>query len=475
MELLIPLVPPSQMPLYEQIYHYIIGEIRSGVLKAGDRLPSTRTLAEHLKVSRSTTQMAYDQLLAEGYLDAQPYRGYFVTKIDELVEGGPVSEPFMETSESKQSDCRIDFSPRGIDLDSFPYNTWRKLSRNTLVDDNKGMFQSGNHQGEPGLRETIRGYLHSARGVRCSAEQIIVGAGSEYLLMLLSQLLGKNVRIAMENPTYKQAYRVFNSLGYPVCPIEMDENGMNPDLLEKSGADVAYVMPSHQFPTGVVMPVGRRQELLRWAENPAERYIIEDDYDSEFRYKGKPIPALQGMDRSGRVIYLGTFSKCIAPAIRVSYLVLPVQLLKRYREQAGFYASTVSRIDQNILYQFLSQGYFERHLNRMRAVYKAKHDALMAAVKPLEEYFEIQGEYAGIHILMTEKGTQFGEEWLMEQARRAGVRVYGLSSYYIHPEHNHRRATVVLGYANLNEEEIREGIQLLEGAWIRGREGDNGI
>lgn len=464
MELLIPLDARLAKPLYEQIYAHIRGEIRSGGLKAGDRVPSTRILAEHLKVSRSTTQMAYDQLLAEGYIESRPYRGYFVARMEELVEAGLEKEDVMETSEPAPSGSRVDFSPRGIDLDSFPYNTWRKLSRNTLVDDNKEMFHSGNHQGEPGFREAIRSYLHSARGVNCSAEQIIVGAGSEYLLMLLSQILGQNRRIAMENPTYKQAYRVFHSLGYPVCPVEMDSFGMEPELLERSGADVAYVMPSHQFPTGIVMPVGRRQELLKWAAAGADRYLIEDDYDSEFRYKGKPIPALQGMDHMGRVIYLGTFSKCIAPAIRVSYLVLPMELLKRYREHTGFYASTVSRIDQNILYQFLAQGHFERHLNRMRAIYKAKHDTLLAAIRPLEQDFDISGEYAGIHILMTGKRGQQEEE-LIRRAAEAGVRVYGLSSYYIHPEHNLHPATVVLGYASLSMEQIDAGARLLLDCW----------
>lgn len=464
MELLIPLDSRSKKPLYEQIYSHIRTEIRSGALKAGDRLPSTRVLAEHLKVSRSTTQMAYDQLLAEGYMEARPCRGYFVSHLEELVETGPSGEKEMETTAQPDAGWLVDFSPRGIDLDSFPYHVWRKLSRNTLVDDNKEMFHSGNHQGEPGLREAIRSYLHSARGVNCGPEQIIVGAGSEYLLMLLYQILGGKRVIAMENPTYKQAYRVFQSLGCEVCPVEMDTNGMEPEILAESGADVAYVMPSHQFPTGIVMPVGRRQELLRWAAEEPGRYIIEDDYDSEFRYRGKPIPALQGMDRSGRVIYLGTFSKCIAPAIRVSYLVLPMQLLKRYRSQTSFYASTVSRIDQNILYQFLSQGYFERHLNRMRAIYKTKHDTLMEQIEPLRDRFEIRGENAGIHILLTAKNGE-SEQSLIRKAEIAGVKVYGLSSYFIHPEHNHRPSTVILGYASLDEAQIEEGVRLLLECW----------
>lgn len=464
MELLIPLDSRSKKPLYEQIYSHIRAEIRNGSLKAGERLPSTRVLAEHLKVSRSTTQMAYDQLLAEGYMEARPCRGYFVSHLEELVETGATGTGEMETTVESDAGWRVDFSPRGIDLDSFPYHVWRKLSRNTLVDDNKEMFHSGNHQGEPGFREAIRSYLHSARGVNCSPEQIIVGAGSEYLLMLLSQILEGRHVIAMENPTYKQAYRVFQSLGYEVCPVEMDANGMEPELLAECGANVAYVMPSHQFPTGIVMPVGRRQELLKWAQKAPDRYIIEDDYDSEFRYRGKPIPALQGMDRNGRVIYLGTFSKCIAPAIRVSYLVLPPSLLVRYRSQTSFYASTVSRIDQNILYQFLSGGHFERHLNRMRAIYKTKHDLLLEQVEPLRKQFEIRGEHAGLHILLTSR-SGVPEKALIRKAAEAGVRVYGLNSYFIHPEHNHRPSTVVLGYASLSEEQIVDGIHLLKTCW----------
>jgi len=467
MELLVPVDSRDAKPLYEQIYAHIRGEIRGGALRPGQRLPSTRILAEHLKVSRSTTQMAYEQLLAEGYIESVPCKGYFVAQMEELVEVEPGSAGEMQMADGNpkeaQSGIRIDFSPWGIDLESFPYNTWRKLSKNTLVDDNREFFHSGDHQGEPGFREAIRSYLHSARGVRCSADQIIIGAGSEYLLMLLSQILGPGRRIAMENPTYMQAYRVFCSVGYQACPVPMDASGMDPKRLAESGADVAYVMPSHQFPTGIVMPVGRRQELLRWAasgENGKVRYVIEDDYDSEFRYKGKPIPALQGMDRRGNVIYLGTFSKAIAPAIRVSYMVLPPALLECYRQRSGFYASTVSRIDQNILYQFLAQGHFERHLNRMRAIYKSKHDVLLNAIRPLEDRFVIQGENAGIHILLTDRSGR-PEQELVRMAAAKGVKVYGSSGYYICPEPDRDFCTLVLGYAKLGEEEIRKGAGLL--------------
>lgn len=203
---------------------------------------------------------------------------------------------------------------------------------------------------------------------------------------------------------------------------------------------------------------------MKWAERKAGRYLIEDDYDSEFRYKGKPIPALQGMDCKDQVIYCGTFSKSIAPAIRVSYLVLPLPLLALYRERVGFYASTVSRIDQNILYQFMSQGHYERHLNRMRAVYKAKHDVLIGGLKPFESRFSISGEYAGLHVLLTDRQGE-GEAALIKAAEREGVRVYGMSGYFIHAEHNSLPATVVLGFANLKEEKIKEGLKLLRKAW----------
>lgn len=492
MELMIPLNTQDQRPLYEQIYQYIKNEIRTGNLRPMRQLPSTRDLAKSLKVSRSTTQLAYEQLVSEGYVESVPRKGYFTASLEGILPPVPTAggarsgaggtagkcqsgnaeskmagedwENTGESGEGENDGWTVDFSPRGIDLDSFPFSTWRRISRAVLREEEKELFLKGDSMGDLPLREALKEYLHAARGVNCRADQILVGAGSEYLLMLLSQLLGAKTRIAMENPTYKQAYRVLKGMGHPICPVDMDKNGLMTEALLGLPVSAVYVMPSHQFPTGIVMPVKRRQELLSWAERETGRYIIEDDYDSEFRYKGKPIPALQGMDRNDCVIYMGTFSKSIAPAIRIGYMVLPESLLKKYKKETQFYSSTVSRVDQRILSQFITGGFFERHLNRMREIYKGKHDILLSALKPLEKYFEIGGEFAGLHVLLTCKGERQEEE-LVKAAEQTGVKVYGLSGFFIHKEHERRKQTVILGYARLGEEEIREGAALLVKAW----------
>ena len=466
MELMVPIENKDSIPLYEQIYRYIKTEIRVGRLRAGSRLPSTRTLADNLHVSRSTTQLAYEQLLSEGYIEALPCRGYFVCQIEELVEvkyHGVPEEKEEKQEENENYNYKVDFSPRGIDLDSFPFNAWRKLSKNTLVDDNKDMFAVGNAQGEYSLRQVIRDYLHSARGVHCRPEQILVGAGSEYLLMLLSQLIGRSTGIALENPTYKQAFRVFESLGHPIFPVSMDEWGMKVKELEKTQARIAYVMPSHQYPTGIVIPIKRRQELLKWAKKQEGRYLIEDDYDSEFRYRGKPIPSLQSSDDRGKVIYIGTFSKAIAPAIRVSYMVLPETLLEVYRRDCSFYSCTVSRIDQRILNEFIRDGYFERHLNKMRMRYRAKHDQLLEGLEPFQKKFRISGEDAGLHLLLTAKGNVTEKE-LLDAAAAENVKVYGMSENMVASAAD--KATVLLGFGSMDEADMKEGLRRLQNAWL---------
>jgi GntR family transcriptional regulator/MocR family aminotransferase len=468
-ELNIPL-KEGQVPFYEQIYAFIVNEVRSGALPPATRMPSTRVLAANLGVSRSTTQSAYDQLVSEGYLEARPCRGYYIADMEWMTEiGAQVREDAAPeeadlAGEEPKEPKICDFSPRGIDVESFPYGIWRKLSRDVLSETRENLFNAGDSQGEPVLRKALASYLHSARGVNCGPEQIVVGAGNEYLLLLLSQFLGEERRIAMEDPTYKQAYRVFERNGYEVIPIPMDASGMSASALKKTAAGLAYVMPSHQYPTGVIMPIKRRMELLAWANKGAGRYLIEDDYDSEFRYRGKPIPALQGVETGDKVIYIGTFSRSIAPAIRISYMVLPKSLLKVYHEKCDFYASTVSRVDQHILARFLTEGHFERHLNKMRKVYRVKHDALLEELSALEPEIEVTGENAGIHLLLTSR-TGKSETWLEKEAAEAGVRVYGMSRNRIGETGKNEAGTVILGYASCSMEEIREGARMLARAW----------
>ena len=462
-ELTISLDPHRKTPLYEQIYGFIREEIRGGRIRAGERLPSARALSGYLSVSRSTVDLAYEQLVSEGYLESVPCKGYFVCEIEGLYRLDEKKEETKEDDAAEQMPFRYDFAVTGTAPGGFPQNSWKKISKEVLLDADDSLFQLGDAKGEHGLREAIRDYLHHARGVNCRTEQIIVGAGNDYLLMLLSMILGRGHKVAMENPTYISAYRCFAKLGYAMCTISMDEAGMRPAELEKSGADLAYIMPSHQFPMGMVMPMKRRMQLLAWASRENGRYLIEDDYDSEFRYRGKPIPSLQSSDEKGKVIYIGTFSKAIAPAIRVSYMVLPGDLLDIYRRDCSFYSCTVSRIDQRILNEFIRDGYFERHLNKMRMRYRAKHDLLLAGLEPFKKQFVISGEDAGLHLLLTAKGNVTEQE-LLERAAAEKVKAYGMSENMV--EATMRKATVLLGFGSIDEAEMQEGLRRLQKAWL---------
>lgn len=466
-ELMIPLHTKSEIPLYQQICEYIKTEIQCGHLRAGEKLPSSRALSKYLTVSRSTVELSYDQLVSEGYIEAVSCKGYYVCDIQGLYYPEKPSKEIFSTEKKQKSVVEekvlYDFALNGIDAQGFPYSAWQKLSRRVLGEADAEDFQLGDPCGESGFRKAVAEYLYQARGVHCSAEQIIIGAGNDYLLMLLGTILSRDKKVIMENPTYLTAYYDFLHMGFQVETINQDKGGIDCRELEKSSGDIVYVMPSHQFPMGTVMPLNRRMALLSWAGKRAERYIIEDDYDSEFRYKGKPIPALKGFDSHDCVIYIGTFSKSIAPSIRVSYMVLPNRLMERYRERKNLFSVTVSKVDQRILELFLKEGYYERHLNKMRGIYKSKHDILLKKLKEMPDICIPFGEYAGVHMLLVFQNG-LTEQEAVSLAAKEGIKVYGLSEYSILGDPKTSRS-VLLGYACMEEREISDAMDVLKRVW----------
>lgn len=462
-ELLIYLQHDSQKALYEQIYEYICQEITDGKISPGEKLPSTRLLAKSLQISRSTAEFAYDQLVAEGYITTRPRAGYYACDVSGLYnwKGNTLTERTEKISRKpEQKEYKIVFSPFRIDEEHFPFRVWQKASRSVNWEDDASFFHAGDSRGDEKLRVAISSYLHRARGVNCDPEQIVLGAGNEYLLLLLSQILGNNKVVAMENHTYIQAARTFENMEYMVSAVAMDESGMQMKQVRGMGADILYVMPSHQFPLGTIMPMKRRMELLQWALEEDDRYIIEDDHDSEFRYKGKPIPSLQGMDQSNRVVYIGTFSKSIAQSVRVSYMVLPKRLMDKYYTNCGFYSTTVPRMQQEVLYHFLEDGSFERHLNRMKNIYKSKQDYLLRLLKTEPWVKRVYGENAGLH-MNVEIHTQLTEKELIASAEERGVKLFGLTAYRLQETEREEVPTILLGYGNLSENQMEEGIRIL--------------
>lgn len=449
-----------------QLTNYMKQEILSGNIKPYEKLPSKRKLSSHLSLSINTVQAAYDQLKAEGYVESKPRSGLFVTSFKDELLSHPIRDlPITVPVKEKETEAEIDFYSGHVDLAHFPYSTWKKLSVQSLQESEAALFYYGDPQGERSLREAIVHYLFESRGVKCKADQVIIGAGTQYIISLLCMLIGKDKTYAFENPGFLRTKAVFRDQGVKTRPIRLDKEGIDVMQLQASQASVVYVTPSHQFPLGMVMPINRRMELLKWAQEE-EGYIIEDDYDSEYRYQGKPIPSLQGLDDHGRVIYLGTFSKALIPSIRISYMVLPPQLLQKYVDHFTIYQQTVSRLHQDTLFQFMREGHWQRHVNKMRTLYRKKHRTLIQAIKQyLGDHVTVVGEKAGLHIVLDVHLT-WSEKELVDRAREQGIKVYPLSVHYDDDIGQHE-SKVLLGFGSLSEEEIEKGILTLKKAWLR--------
>ncbi len=421
----------SDTPLYVQLYEYIREEIRSGRLEGGSRLPSSRAFSAYLSVSRSTIEMAYAQLDDEGYIRSKERSGYEVLKTE--IRTTP-STPKHNTMTENQDNAayRYDLRTSGVDSSKFPFTIWARLMRRMLLDHGGELLQSGPSQGILPLREAICEYLYQYRRVQAIPDQIVVGAGTETLLALLVQLLGMKKAYAVESPGFPRVEQILRNFGIKTVQIPVDERGLLVADLRNSNAQVAHVTPAHQFPTGAILSAGRRQELLQWASSAPERYIIEDDYDSEFRFSGSPVPSLQGMGGEDSVIYFYTFAQSLAPSLRIAYMVLPIPLVERFRAMFHGYACSVPSFEQFTLAEFLKQGYYERHLNRMRKVYRGRQQALAAALRaPGIRLGNLSG---GLYLILHVDpkilcGEDLTEEELWQRCIRRGIRITGMARY----------------------------------------------
>lgn len=455
-------LPNAQGPLYRQIYEAFRGRIQRGELRTGQKLPSKRALSAQLSVSLSTVETAYAQLISEGYVRSVPKSGLYVCPLDELMRVAPQAL-HKEASAAPQQRVLVDFSTGGVDVQAFPYNAWRRLLKQCFDECDPTLLTAAPAKGDEGLRHAVCHYLRQARGVQCEVGQVVIGAGTDHLLSVLGGLLPQDCRVAVENPVYNRVLRVLGQAGRAVEAVDIDGEGIALVPLYQKGIGAAYITPSHQFPIGISMPIGRRIQLLNWAQE-RDAYLIEDDYDSEFRYHVRPIPSLQSIDRGARVVYMGTFSKSIAPALRISYMVLPQPLLAVYEKRYAGFHSAVSRFEQKVLCAFMEQGHFERHLNRMRKRYGDKRALLSQALQACG--VRVLGENAGHHVRAF-VSKAWSEDALCRAALSHGVKVYPISPYFVHGMPTTYAHQVMLGYGALSAEQIAQGAALLAQAWGR--------
>ena len=442
------------VPLYEALYRCIRQDILSGKLKAGEKLPSKRALAQNLEVSKITVETAYSQLLAEGYICSREKVGYFVEAI-----------PHPAREMGKPAESKEEHSPWLLDLtgagtEKFPFSVWSKLQREVMLDYGDALLQPLHHQGIPELRSAIAAHLAGFRGMQVDPRNVLVGAGTDFLYNLLIQLLGRDKTYAVEEPGYDKIRKIYAAGGVACVSAEMDSSGVVPESL--GSAQVLHISPAHHFPTGIVTPLSRRQALLNWAAEQ-DGYIIEDDYDSEFRFDAHPVPTMMSLDPAGRVVYMNTFSKSLAPSIRISYMVLPEGLMAQFRERLGFYSCTVSSFEQHTLARFLSRGHFEKHINRMRRFYRRRRNQIMELLSASDfaPRLQVREEDAGLHFLV-KVDTDLSDGELVEKCRRAGLEVRALSSYYHAAVPEAVAHTLVINYAALREEELETALTKLE-------------
>ena len=476
--------------LYEHLYKCIKNDIKKGVLEKNEKLPSKRSLAKNLGISVITVENAYAQLLAEGYIYSIAKKGYYVSDIKSgyiwdssamenerektSIKNGVehinlvkekmcdrIDEEFAISQARTEGRYIADFTKNRIISDMFPFTIWTKLIRQVLSEQQNALMTNPPSGGAMELRRAIAKHLKEFRGMIVAPEQIIVGAGTEYLYGLIIQLLGMDKKYGVEDPGYDKISKIYRCHGVKQDYIGMDEYGVIPSQISEKKIDILHITPSHHFPTGIVMPISRRYELLGWANQDEERYIIEDDYDSELRLNGQPIPALQSIDVSEKVIYINTFTKTLSSTVRISYMVLPEKLLDKFYKTLFFYSCTVSNFEQYTLAKFIDEGCFEKHINRMRKYYSDKRKKLFLAIKKskLNKYVTVHEEDAGLQFLMEIK-TKYSDEEFVRRAAKEGIKMSPLSGFY-HLKENRTEHIFVMNYLGVEESNIEKTVEKL--------------
>lgn len=443
-------------PLYASLYARVREDIRSGKLPAGSRLPSKRSLSANLGVSVVTVETAYAQLIAEGYAYAKERSGIYVCAIS-TVERKPNLPP--GSIEPETPEVLLDLSGgSGGDI-RFPLSVWAKTMREVISTRGDALLRRVDHRGVGELRQAIADHLYRFRGMQISPAQIVIGAGSEHLYGLLVQLLGRKGAYAVEDPGYSKIRRVYEANEVSLCHIPLDGSGMREDALRQSGARIAHISPAHHFPTGIVMPIRRRQQLLAWAEEAEDRWIIEDDYDSELRHRGKPVPPLFSLAGGQKVLYMSSFSQTIAPSLRISYVCLPNSLLERWQEKLGFYSCAVPAFEQYALAGFISSGSYEKHLNRLKKHFREKRSRILSLLRqsPLWGHCTVEEENAGTHFLLHLK-SHLSDEALGQRAREMGLSIRFLSQ---DEKTECSRGKMIFSYAGLELEQLPAALEQL--------------
>ena len=418
-------------PLYDYVYRCIKKDIISGILAPGEKLPSKRSFARNNGISTITIQNAYDQLISEGYVYTVPKTGYYVADIEGMTAVSAKADVSYDIRmPESDGDYIYDLSDNGMNPANFPFSVWARVSRDVIANRERELMQIAPAGGVRLLREAIAEHLQSFRGMLVDPDQIVIGAGTEYLYGVLIQLLGKDRIYAIENPGYNKLVHIYGKHDIACRFAGIDGCGVTVQGLRDSEADVAHISPNHHFPTGITMPASRRYEVLSWANESDGRYIIEDDYDSEFRVGGRPIPTLFSIAGCEKVIYMNTFSKSLSPTIRISYMVLPVHLANRFYETLSFYACTVSNFEQYILAQFMKQGHFEKHINRMRLFYGRKRARVLEIIKNTftAGMYRIIENDSGLHFIL-EINTELPDGVIKERLKKRGLKISAVSDY----------------------------------------------